>query len=201
MALDTTYSTVRRRNVSPTSSILHMVTRDMDCSGTGFLQPPEDGQFVSCKADTAYNPDTAVFHGASMDAVDSSGANLKMVWSSPLHSDRAALGDKRVPVLFQGDIEVECKLFNADAAVRLSTQYAPGTLVSVGASKNSVALKPGSAISDSTHRLVLEPMANNEDGWAVGYVTDVTEAGLLPVAGDSIKVMLYSQPRRVTLHT
>jgi hypothetical protein len=197
MAIDTTFFATRRRNVTPTSSTIRAdMTRDMDCSGAAFLQPPEDGQFISCLGDVGANPKTKVFHkDASITALDIEASGLRMVWASAMQSDRQALGDKRVPVLWKGGIEVECKLFNADKSVALLLQYPIGTPVSVGSSKTSVALKPNLGDTDASLRLVLEPVAPGNEAWVVGYVTGVTSAGK-PINGDSIKVMLYDHPQR-----
>jgi len=77
-----TISAVRRRNVTPTSSILRIVTRDVDCSA--FPKAPEDGQFVGTAGDVATNPSGKVFFDAqanNVDATDLEGSSLKMVWS------------------------------------------------------------------------------------------------------------------------
>jgi hypothetical protein len=207
-AVDTTNFATRRRNVKPTSSILRTVTRDIDCTAAAFEHPPEDGQFIVANGQTGDNPFGSVFAGTNEAAVDATfamGSSLKMVWASAMQSDRQALGDKRVPVLWQGGIEVECKLFNSDANVAMSALYPIGSLVTVAANPTAVALKPGSATSDVNKRLVLQPYPVDKDGggpneatawcgWVVGYVTALSNTGV-PVAGDSITVMLYEQPR------
>lgn len=200
-----TFFATRRRNVSPTSTILKTVTRDVDCSGAEFVQPPEDGQFISCKGDIGFNPEDKVFRGADAAAVKTSetfGPTMKMVWASAMQSDRQALGDKRVPVLWQGGIEVECKLFECDDAKYLdhADNFAPGNLVTLITNTTTVALKPGLATADTTERLVMTPLApKTECGWVVGYVTGVSREGGLPVNGDSITVMLYDQPRFIPI--
>lgn len=186
-----TISATRRRNVTPTSSILRIVTRDVDCSA--FPYPPEDGQFVCTAGDVATNPSAATFHGPGYDATDAQGSSLKMVWASALQTDRQALGNTRVPVLWLGGIEVECKLLNGDDGTPLGTAYPAGTLLSVQAAVSSV--------QGSTARLVLTPIADGEPGWAVGYVTKSHTGN--DAAGDDmadnkgITVMLYDQPRKV----
>lgn len=195
-ATDRTISATRRRNVTPTSSVLRIVTRDVDCSG--FTYAPEDGQFVVTASanDVAENPNK-VFHGAddaAVTATTAEGSSLKMVWSSALQTDRQALGNTKVPVLFLGGIEVECKLLSYEVAnTTLATAFPVGALLSVG--KNPV------AVQGSTDRLVLEPMLAGEIGWAVGYVskshTESDSAGDAPANNKGITVMLYDQPRKV----
>lgn len=186
-----TISATRRRNVTPTSSILRIVTRDVDCSA--FPYPPEDGQFVCAAGDVATNPHAATFFGAGYTATDAQASSLKMVWASALQTDRQALGNTRVPVLWLGGIEVECKLLNGDDATTFGTTCPAGTLLSVKAAATSV--------QGTTQRLVLTPMADGDAGWAVGYVTKShtgdSAAGDTMADNKGITVMLYDQPRKV----
>ena len=183
MAINKTMSATRRRNVSPTSSILRTVTRDFDCSA--FLVPPEDGQFiVTAGGDVASLGTSKVYHSATLTDVDRTGASLHMVWSSPLHSDRAALGDAKVPVLWHGGIEVELALYNFDntAAIDASVNFAPGNKVTVGKNPSVVHAGP-TGVSDlgsptaANQRLCIEPLLAAEGGWAVGYVVSVEKPG------------------------
>jgi hypothetical protein len=206
MATQTTFFATRRRNVKPTSSILRTVTRDIDCSGASFVHPPEDGQFISCRGQVGFNQEHLVFHGADALAVTATSADatgLKMVWASALQSDRQALGDKRVPVLWQGGIEVECKLFECDSdeIMTHANNFPIGRMVTVMVNTTAVALKPGSATPDLNERLVLTPFVDETCGWVVGYVTAVSRPAGDPVQGDSVTVMLYDQPRYIPLST
>lgn len=202
---DHTLFATRRRNVTPTSSTIRAdMTRDVDCSSADFLQPPEDGQFVSCHGLVANNPHTLTFTGinpAAVDAAKTFGPTLKMVWASALQPDRQALGDKRVPVLWSGGIEVECKLFDCDTALDLddAANFAPGNMVTVRANTDSVALKSGSVVTDVGERLILAPYDPTLAGWIVGYVTGTSRTGAAPVSGDSITVRLYEEPRFIPI--
>lgn len=202
MAIDKTFSATRRRNVTPTSSILRIVTRDVDCSA--FPVAPEDGQFVIAAGATTGTGDAAatgfsnwgagtalVFYdsvaGIANITADVEGASLKMVWGSALQTDRQALGNTKVPVLWLGGVEVECQLFNGDAGQALNVTYTPGSLVTVEKAKESV--------QGTQNRLVLCPLPAANIGWAVGYVTKApTDNG---ANGKSITVMLYDQPRKI----
>lgn len=195
-------SATRRRNVTPTSSILRIVTRDVDCSA--FPDRPEDGQFVCAAGDVATNPfgtlgdpgTTTTFFGSESDptCTDAEGSSLKMVWASALQTDRQSLGDTKVPVLWLGGIEVECKLLAYDDSnTTLAAAFPPGTLLSV--------IRAPVAVQGSTARLILAPMADGDNGWAVGYVTKShtsnDSANDLVAANKGITVMLYDQPRKV----
>jgi hypothetical protein len=192
-----TISATRRRNVTPTSSILRIVTRDVDCSA--FPVAPEDGQFVITAGDTAgtgfsdwANGTPYVFSDATANNVtaeDAIGSSIKMVWSSALQTDRQALGNTKVPVLFLGGVEVECQLLNADDSLALNhaNYYPAGTLVTVK--------KASSSVQGTANRLVINPLASGHYGWAVGYVTKTTSD--TAADGKSVTIMLYDQPRKV----
>ena len=194
MALKT-ISAARRRNVTPTSSILRIVTRDVDCSA--FTYAPEDGQFVVTAGDIATNPGddvNATFFAdanATPGATDYQGSSLKMVWSSAQQTDRQALGNTKVPVLWLGGVEVECKLLNynddTNGILSQTNNYPAGKLVSV-----KIAAE---AVQGSTARLVITPMGDGQIGWAVGYVTKTTSDAA--AADKFVTIMLYDQPRKV----
>lgn len=197
MAIDSVISATRRRNVSPTSSILRIVTRDVDCSGAGFTYAPEDGQFVCTAGEAATNPYGTAFFGANagaVDATDAQASSLKMVWSSALQTDRQALGNTKVPVLWLGGVEVECKLLNYDSAnATLATAFPAGTLVSVKAAS--------AAVQGTANRLVITPMAAGDIGWAVGYVTkshtSLDSGSDAPANDKGVTIMLYDQARKI----
>jgi len=182
------FSATRRRNVSPTSSTLSVQTRDVDCSG--LANPPEDGEFVTQDGDSP----AVVYHAATnggVAATENQGSSLGMVWGSAQRSDRQALGDTRVAVLAHGGIDVDCTLYIAgNPAVGLdqATNYPLGQMV-------SVALNTGMAVEGSTTRLLLEPMAAADCGWAVGYVTRTSAQN--PAADRAIGIYLYDKPRYV----
>lgn len=179
-----TYSAARRRNVSPVSSTLHVVVRDVDCSA---LSPtPEDGEFVTQEGT---RNSAAVYFGVA-GAVTCTAAevsSLKMVWESALHTDRQALGHRRVPVLMHHGIEVECKLYNLIE----SDVFAVGSYVTVAQADASVV--------SSDDRLVLQvvtPNAGAQAGWAVGYVTKIPESF---GPDKAVTVYLYDKPMWVTV--
>lgn len=198
-----TISAVRRRNVTPTSSILRIVTRDVDCSA--FAAAPEDGQFVvmditNNQSDVALAGNALTFEADDAAALSPAGATLKMVWSSALQTDRQALGNTKVPVLFLGGVEVECKLLNhtlnGGNAQALSSSFPVGALVTVAAAQV--------AVQGSTARLVISPLGGNgaavkKHAWVVGYVTKTTSD--IAAADKSITVMLYDQARKVVTTT
>lgn len=197
-----TFSSSKRRNVSPTSSILRIVTRDVDCSAFTFA--PEDGQFVVAAGDTATSPLTGggggdilfcadLANNADL-AADTVGSSVKMVWSSALQTDRQALGNTRVPVLWLGGVEVECQLYDC-AAGTLSTEFPAGAIVSLKLNSGTV------QGADTKQRYVLTKMGENQVGWAVGYVTksgsSLNSGADTTANGKAITVMLYDQPRKI----
>ena len=108
----------KRQNVSPTTSTLHMVVEDLDCSGLPFA--PEDGEFVLLgPGKTAAGPDATNSTGTPVTVGGTPQSYYflmgqefpKMVWSSALRSDRAALGETRVPVIMHGGGRFKTKLF------------------------------------------------------------------------------------------
>ncbi len=189
---DKAFSATRRRNVKPVSSIIRAnLTRDVDCSAMADL--PEDGQFVVVAGETASAASAKVFaHDAiaDLDATASEGAGLRMVWGSALRSDRSSSGDKRVPVIWMGPLEIETNLYNAvdGAALNSVDNYPEGKLVSVKLAET--------AIEGSAARLLLEPVDDTNFAWCVGMVT--RSSSDLPASGKKIRVMLFDQPRFIS---
>ncbi len=188
---DDIFGASRRRNVSPKSSTLHVQTRDVDCSALAL--PPEDGEFILLSG--ARPTADAVFTGAADNAItatDVEGSQLRMVWSSAKRSDRAALGDKRVPVFMHGPgIDLDVKLYNCDdGADGLASAYPVGTLLSVAQGPAAKTL-PNVPNDTAETRFLLCPAGAT--GWVVGYVRE-SAAG---TAGDdkAIKIHLYGTPR------
>jgi hypothetical protein len=204
MAIDLTASDAKRRNVLPVSSTLNIATRDIDCSG--MAQSPEDGEFVPQTGSPASaNPGDSsadnAFHGADASVVlaqPQQATSLAMVWGSARRGDRQALGDQAVPVLMHGGVEVECKLFNCDDGVALLTQYPIGSRVSVAPAASVISAVAGDTATAGAKRLVLSPMANDDVGYAVGYVTATKSAGTFAAAGDTVTVYLYDKPQAVS---
>ncbi len=184
-----TFSSVRRRNVSPTSTTLSVQTRDVDCSG--MAAAPEDGEFVP--QDGA--PATAVYFGDNggvvpITATPNNATSLSMVWGSALRSDRQALGDTRVATLAHGTgVEVECALYELPGVGTLAAEAPVGAQLSVILSTD--------AVQGATDRLVLTPMGDDDIGWAVGYVVAHRDGALDPADDRPIRVFLYDKPRFV----
>lgn len=202
MAIDTTFSASRRRNVMPKSSVLQTYTKDIDCSG--LTKPPEDGEFIIVQGTTALKPvqNKAIFTGANNAAVTAElvhGANLRMVWGSALRSDRTAQNHTRTTVFHGGSIEVDCKLFDADIGVALNGagNYPVGSVVSVRkavqALEGSTADPGANDATEPDTRLVLSPVTEDGCMWAVGVVT-ATSSTAVPKNGDSVRVRLYDAP-------
>ena len=164
-------SATRRRNVKPVTSIIRAdLTRDVDCSGMAV--PPEDGQFILVAGDVGSHS-TKLFNSTTggITAVSNEAAQLKMVWSSAMRSDRQAIGETRVPCLpWLGDMEIETSLFLFTSGVgTLATQYPIGEFVSVEAL--DVAGNAVPVLQGSDARLLISPMANAATGFAFGVVT------------------------------
>jgi len=157
------------------------------------LVPPEDGEFIIVTGDVGSTIDK-VFSGINQGAVAASGAQgngLRCVWGSAQRSDRASLGESRVPVFNMGPIEIETNLYStANDAVNVNTEYPEGGHVTV--------IKATDALEGTAARLVLAPMPDTHEGWAVGIVTRSPAA--LPKSGVKIRVMLFTQPRYVPIH-
>lgn len=187
-----TFSASRRRNVKPTSSTLHVQTRDIDASGLTYA--PEDGEFILIGgADSTLTGDGAsFFHGAAdanVVAPDAEGVQLRMVWGSAARSDRAVLAGKRTTVMMHGPgMDIDTCLFNADDATDLATSFPVGTLLSVGLAHNVLTNVAGDV---TAKRLVLE--AAGATGWVVGFVRETVSG--TPGNGDAIKIHLYGTPR------
>lgn len=194
------FSAVRRRNVSPTSSTLKVQTRDVDCSGLAVA--PEDGEFITMQG-TSPAGGANDFSGANVGALNAghhiNGASLVMVWGSAQRSDRQALGDSRVATLAHGGIEVQCSLYEAadtGAALDAAANFPVGIQVTVADNTQDLSVNAaGSTAPASTGRLVLAPLAEGTAGWAVGYVT--ASDNRVPAADRPITVYLYDKPRLI----
>lgn len=189
-----TFSAVRRRNVSPKSSVLKVVTREVDCSDWTYT--PEDGEFIapnwSARPTSTFFADSVA--GVTATAVEA--ASMGMVWSSAMRSDRQALGHSNVPILAHGGIEVDCKLYEVPSASEnldyggggtpANANFVEGALVSVKVATT--------AIEGTAGRIVLTPIpayAGGAAGWAVGYVVESNG----PCGADKpVTVYLYDKP-------
>lgn len=185
---DTVMAATKRRNVTPTTTTLDMIVEDFDCSG--FDAAPEDGQFIVALPGAELATLSAPT-AANIDALSEKGSALRMVWGSSLRSDRAALGDTRVPVILRGGGRFKTKLFLTGGDTPQNDGYTPGAALTVA--------NPATAYKGSTNRLILAPLQETGDacGWVVGYVVQVTNNSSVAGVGE-IEVMLYSEPRAVT---
>jgi hypothetical protein len=190
-----TFSAAKRRNVSPKSSTLNVVTRDIDCSGMNHT--PEDGQWVPQDGDPAGgDPGNVLWHHgteASVTATRNMASSIAMVWSSAQRSDRQALGDTRVPVLMHGGIEVECKLFETNGG-NILADFPIGSLVTLTKATDALT-NVANDVPGTNNRLVCTPLPAANFGWAVGYVISAPDA---TAADDqAITIYLYDKPRLV----
>ena len=191
-----TFSAAKRRNVSPTSSTLNVVTRDIDCSGMN--HSPEDGQWVPQDGDPAGGDPGSILwqhtqDAASVTATAAMASSISMVWGSAQRSDRQALGDTRVPVLAHGGIEVELKLYECDTG-QLSTLWPVGSMVTLKKASEALTGVAGD-VAATNNRLVAAPLASNEFGWAVGYV--ISAPAVAAADDQAIKIYIYDKPRFV----
>jgi hypothetical protein len=186
MAINSTASDSKGRNVAPLSSTLHIMTMDVDCSA--LTDAPLDGEWVIAKGRGAAcgssggvsSPNSAA--GTPLAKADANGAGLRMVWSEKGRSDLQATGRKRVPVIWMGGMHCKLSLYNYDSAAL------PQAGDSVYVAKNSA------AVDGTQTRLVADCASggnsNQLAGWCVGIVVaDVA------TAGDPLEVMLFDQPR------
>ena len=182
-------SAPRRRNCTPTTSTLKMLIEDVDCSG--LAAAPEDGEFVQAPGKTAAFSDDTFESDTTADVTIGTNAGLAMVWGSARRSDRAALGDSRVPVLRNGG-RFKTKLFylaDEDAVPSANANgYGEGALLTV--------IKAPAALEGSQDRLVIAPLSK-ENGWVIGHCVSIVTDSKTAGQGE-IEVVLYDQPR---LHT
>ena len=188
-----TLSATRRRNVTPTTSVMPYGTvEDVDCSGTSFAAgTPEDGEFVVVTGPTAATS-ALVFSHATLGIGNITGLlegpGLRMVWGSAQRSDRAATGQTRVGV-FKKSVRVKTKLFTVTAGapniIPSLSGYTAGALLTV--------VKSADTVQGSAARLVLIPMVTTESGWAVGRLERViTDSG---VSGSGeIEIAIFDTP-------
>jgi hypothetical protein len=186
-----TLSATRRRNVKPTTSVLHVFVEDVDCSGTTFTLPPEDGELVIVQGKTAISTVGLYQDGAVANVLDI-GSGLRMVWGSAQRSDRAAYGQQRVPVFKKGAVRVRTKLFQlATGAAPASDGWVPGALVcaSLGALTTT--------IQGTTDRIVPAILPAASSGWAIGYVERVTVNSAVSGRGE-VEIYLYDTPQLIS---
>ena len=185
-------SAVRRRNVSPVSSIITPdLTRDADCSGLTIK--PEDGEFICVKGGVGSRTAGVFFATAGSEdditVTDVDAASVHMVWGSAEHTDRRASGHTRVPY-FRKDVTVETTLFyvpDDGALLNAGANFVPGRLLSLIASDEPVQSEEG--------RLLLYPLADSKVGWVVGHVESAPAASA--VNGQVITVRIYDTPKFV----
>lgn len=189
MAIDTTAFHAKGRNVTPLSSTLKFQTLPADCSGSDWPAAPVDGEWLHFagygEAATHANADLTI--SASDFGL---GAMSCMVWSHRDRSDRSALGQTRVPVIFKESFHCELGLYNYDSAALPEA----GWLIKLEEAADEVL--GGSA---TNKRLVAEPfnaLAALGEEWIVGHV--VGGAGT-STAGEPLEVVLYDMPRMITM--
>ena len=189
MALQPLQAT-RRRSVSPTTSTLHMLVEDIDCSA--LTAAPEDGQFIVAVSKTGQDGAGLTLNHDNAGSVDSLGAGLSMVWGSAQRSDRQARGDARVPVIRKGGGRFRTKCFlRDDNDGDLSTKYIEGAALTVA--------PPATALQGSTDRLMITTVssaAGNDNCWVIGYCIRVITDSIVSGTGE-IEFYLYDQPRLV----
>lgn len=179
----------KRRSVSPTTSTLHMLVEDVDCSA--LAAAPEDGQFVVAISKTAgANPADNVLSNADPAQTTELGHGLCMVWGSAQRSDRSALGDQRVPVIRKGGGRFKTKFFLSEEGEAPSTKFVEGAPLTV--------LTATEAVQGSDARLMLAPAisAAGSSCWIVGYCVRVINDSQVSGTAE-IEFYLYDQPRLV----
>ncbi len=181
---DTVMEGSKRRNTKPTTSMLHTLVEDMDCSG--FDAIPEDGQFIVALPGAEAATATAL--AANSNALSEVGSAIRMVWGSALRADRSATTDTRVPVLMKGGARIRTKCFLTDGNAPTADGYSVGAALTVSV--------PSAAFRGSANRLFLCPVqeSGGTAAWAVGYVVRVVNNSAVAGTGE-IEVMLYSEPR------
>lgn len=181
----------KRRNISPTTSTLHMLFEDIDCSA--LAAPPEDGEFIIAKPSGATTVEAGhVGSNANEHALNHLNPPLfRMVWGSAIRSDRSALGDSRVPVLAKGGGRFKTKFFlTEDSDTPSASGYQEGVQLTVLL-----------ATHRGANRALLAPCAAAMSGltashavWVVGQVVRVVNDSAVSGTGE-IEVLLYSEPR------
>ena len=202
-----TYASPTRINTNPTSDILYTRIEDVDCTGTDFTAPPEDGQFLLAPGKTgfaAYTGSPPFVAADSPAAIDARGGALAMCWSGGAQrADQQGLGYQRVPVI-RGAVRFRTKLFQSNVAKTIDQEFAPGTVLTV--KPIEVADTQSAGIQGTANRLVLAAPTNASTGdsefaissfWAVGHVTRILNSS--KVAGQAeLEVQLYDYPRLIT---
>ena len=182
---NTTAFNAKGRNVTPLSSTLKIQTLPADCSGSAWAENPIDGEWLHF---AGYGE--AATHLAADQTIDNSGHGLGamacMVWGHADRSDKSALAQTRIPVLFKESFHCELALYNYQSGVGV----AAGDYLVLAVNQTS--------IGGSTARLVAEPQSDLDPGdyWIVGYV--IGGAGVT-TEGEPLEVMLYDQPRHITM--
>ena len=180
----------KRRNTSPTTSTLHMLIEDIDCSA--LVAPPEDGEFIIAKSSGAATVAAGdVGSNANEHALNQTNPPLfRMVWGSALRSDRSALGDSRVPVLAKGGGRFKTKFFLTEGGAPSAVGYVEGAQLTVLL-----------ATHRGADRAILCPcnpamtgLTTNEATWVVGQVVRVINNSAVSGTGE-IEVLIYSEPR------
>lgn len=193
----------RRRNVSPTTSILHTFVEDCDCSGTDHAKTPEDGQIITVAGKVGYNNFGSTYAHAAVASVTQEGHMLRMVWGSAQRSDRSALGQKRVPVFKKGAIRVKTKFFYVADDTKVPSNSAnkwyPGAMVSVIQVPND---EDNAALQGTNNRLCPAPLdivlaaASGTNAWCIGSVERVTND--IVGNGAEVEIFLWETPRLIT---
>ena len=180
----------KRRNVSPTSSTLKMVTEDIDCSG--LTAAPEDGEFIVA------NPAAPQGAGAGLTLSDNDAANiaaaaqqLRMVWGSARRSDRQALGDQCVSVIQRGGGRFMTKVFLSDAGTTPSADgYAAGGLLTV--------IQATPALAGATGRMLLAPIGEAANAHAICVGQIIRVANNSGASGTAeLEIEIWDAPRIV----
>ena len=190
MAL-TVKESARRRNTSPTSTTLHMLVEDIDCSG--LPAAPEDGEFIIANANgaTAIQTGDVGSDGNAYDLNQTNPPLFRMVWSSALRSDRSALGDTRVPVISKGGGKFKTKLFLCEGTnTPQDSGYVPGAQLTVLMTSHRGTDRGLLSPADAT----MTGIADDQAVWVVGQVVRVVNNSSVSGTAE-IEFLLYSEPR------
>ena len=189
-ATDKTAANSRGLNVDPISSVLPIITRDVDASG--YTTKPLDGQFLNYqgrgKATTA--------QPSGLDPFDEPGdpaGTMRMVWGHANRADRTGSGNNRTPVILSKVI-IKLSLYN----FKDGQAILPGDLVCLDVNKE--AASGGGAnvryVADIFSRS--DMILGAADAWVVGVVLEGTGGAPISTATGSatpITIELYESPQ------
>ena len=199
MARDTdkTAANTRGLNVDPISSVLPIITRDVDASG--LAQTALDGEFLIYSG-RGKAPAATCSGAEDFNDLASLGGNARMVWGHANRADRTGSGKNRTPVLMSKAI-IKLSLYNYKAA----TAITPGDLVLLHSNHEAV----GGSSANTRYIADIQPKgtgpvitAGGDNAWVVGVVLEGVASGDLVDAATGnaapVTIELYENPYLLT---